>query len=294
MDRDQAHRVQPAPTDTAYLDRPDGRIAYDVAGHGRLVVCLPGMGELRSSYRHTRPALVAAGFRVATMDLRGHGDSDTTFTTYDDVAAGGDALALVDHLGGPAVLIGNSMSAGAAVWAAAERPQLVTGLVLIGPFVRNVPMNPLLGWIFRVAMSGPCARRVWVFYLPKLSPGPRPDDYDEHLGRHLRQPGQARPDGSIHRDHPHQPRPSRSPARRRPHPRPGRHGLTRPRLPRPGGRSPARRRPNRRTGPHRRRRRPLPPCRRPGHRQPRARRLPHHHNAPMTSPPFARARRPGR
>jgi len=80
---------------------------------------MPGMGELRSSYRHTRPALVHAGFRVATMDLRGHGDSDATFAAYDDVAAGTDALALIEHLRQPAVLIGNSMSAGAAVWAAA-------------------------------------------------------------------------------------------------------------------------------------------------------------------------------
>ncbi len=194
MDRDQAGRVQRAVTGTAYLDRREGRIAYDVDGAGPLVVCLPGMGELRSSYRHTRAALVRAGFRVATMDLRGHGDSDSTFATYDDVAAGSDALALVDHLGGPAVLIGNSMGAGAVVWAAVEHPQWVSGLVLIGPFVRNVPMNPLRSWIFRLAMSGPWSRRVWVSYLPKLSPGPRQDDYDEHLAaisESLARPGRS-------------------------------------------------------------------------------------------------------
>src|SRR3712207_2030452 len=102
---------------TTTVQRPEGRIAYDVTGSGPLVVCIPGMGELRSAYRFTAPALAAAGFRVATMDLRGHGDSDTTFTRYDDVAAGEDALALVEHLGGPAVLLGNSMGAGAAAWA---------------------------------------------------------------------------------------------------------------------------------------------------------------------------------
>ena len=76
-------------TSTRLLDRPEGRIGYDVIGDGPLVVCLPGMGELRSSYRFTVPALTAGGFRVATMDLRGHGDSDATFSAYDDVAAGG-------------------------------------------------------------------------------------------------------------------------------------------------------------------------------------------------------------
>lgn len=178
---------------TTFLSRPDGRIAYDLVGdNGPLVVCMPGMGELRSSYRHTCPALAQSGFRVATMDLRGHGDSDTTFSEYDDVAAGSDVLALVEHLHGPAVLVGNSMSAGAAVWAAAEKPNLVNGLVLIGPFVRNVPMNPLLGVFFRVAMSGPWARRVWVSYLPSLSPGARPADYEEHrkaISASLAKPG---------------------------------------------------------------------------------------------------------
>lgn len=125
--------------DTRFLDRPEGRIAYDVTGDGPLVVCTPGMGDLRSLYRFLTPALVEAGYRVATADLRGHGDSDATFSTYDDVATGTDLIALVEHLGGPAVLVGNSMSAGAAVWAAAEAPDLVSALVLTGPFVREVP-----------------------------------------------------------------------------------------------------------------------------------------------------------
>lgn len=162
------------------LRREEGRIAYDVTGAGPLVVCIPGMGELRTSYRFTVPALVDAGFRVATMDLRGHGDSDATFTRYDDVAAGLDALALTDHLGGPAVLVGNSMGAGAAVWAAAEHPGTVAGIVLIGPFVRNAPMNPLLVATFKAMMSGPWAPAMWTSYLPRLYPGRQPDDFEEH------------------------------------------------------------------------------------------------------------------
>ncbi len=118
------------------------------------------------------------------MDLRGHGDSDVTFDRYDDVAAAEDAVALADHLGAPqVVLVGNSMGAGAAVWAAAERPELVAGVALLGPFVRNTPMNPLLALAFRVAMSGPWAPRVWATYLPRLYPGRRPDDFKEHLAR---------------------------------------------------------------------------------------------------------------
>lgn len=174
-------------TQLHHLRRPEGSLAYDVIGDGPLVVCLPGMGQLRSTYRYTAPALADAGFRVATLDLRGHGDSDATFDAYDDVAAGTDALALVEELGGgPAVLVGSSMGAGAAVWAAAERPGAVTGLALLGPFVRNPPMNPLLALAFRAMMAGPWAPAVWHGYLPSLYPGPRPADFEEHRG-HIRQ-----------------------------------------------------------------------------------------------------------
>lgn len=180
---------------TAFLTRPEGRIAYDVAGTGPLVVCAPGMGELRSSYRFLAPALVEAGYRVATMDLRGHGDSDLSFTTYDDVAAGTDLLALVEELGGPAVLVGNSMGAGAAVWAAAETPDLVTGLVLLGPFVRNVPVGRLLELTFRIGLLRPWGPAVWNAYYAKLYPGRPPADFGEHRARlraSLRRPGRWR------------------------------------------------------------------------------------------------------
>jgi pimeloyl-ACP methyl ester carboxylesterase len=177
---------------TSYLERGEGRIGYDVRGEGPLIVCLPGMGDLRSVYRHTVPALVAAGFRVATMDLRGHGDSDATFSSYDDVAAGSDALALIDHLGGPAVLVGNSMSGGASVWAAAQEPAKIAGLALVGPFVRNGKPNPLLTFAFRLLLLrpwGPAASRT---YYRRSYPGRPPADLAEHVDRiatSLRRPG---------------------------------------------------------------------------------------------------------
>jgi pimeloyl-ACP methyl ester carboxylesterase len=166
---------------TSYLDRGEGRIGYDVQGEGPLVVCLPGMGDVRSVYRHTVPALVAAGFRVATMDLRGHGDSDATFSIYDDVAAGSDALALIDHLGGPAVLVGNSMGAGASVWASVEDPAKIAGLALVGPFVRDGKPNPLLMLAFRLLLVRPWGPAAWRMYYRRAYPGRPPADLAEHV-----------------------------------------------------------------------------------------------------------------
>jgi pimeloyl-ACP methyl ester carboxylesterase len=77
----------PAVEETRYLRRPEGRIGYDVVGAGSLVVLVPGMGDLRAGYRFLAPALRAAGYRVACTDLRGHGDSDATFTSYGDAEA---------------------------------------------------------------------------------------------------------------------------------------------------------------------------------------------------------------
>ena len=168
----------------SYLNRGEGRIAYDVQGDGPLVVCLHGMGDLRSLYRFLAPALVEAGYRVATLDLRGHGESDDGFSAYDDVAAGQDALALVGNLdGGPALFVGNSMGGGAAVWAAAEEPAKVAGLALIGPFVRNPKPNPLMALAYRLMLLKPWGPAAWDAYYRRSYPGRPPADLAEHQQR---------------------------------------------------------------------------------------------------------------
>jgi pimeloyl-ACP methyl ester carboxylesterase len=149
------------------------------------------MGDLRSAYRYLTPAVLAAGYRIASTDLRGHGESDTTFASYGDVETAGDVAALVDELGGPAVIVGNSMGAGAAVLVAAEHPGLVSGLVLVGPWVRNgaAAVRRLL---FRLFVARPWAAEAWKTYLPKLYSGRRPEDFEEYrdqLVANLHRPG---------------------------------------------------------------------------------------------------------
>ena len=113
-----------------FLEAGGGRIAYDVTGQGPLVVLSHGMGEHRQVYRFLAPQLARAGYRVAAADLRGHGESSMGWAsvtgkdaiTRTDVA--GDLLALIRHLGGPAVIVGHSISGGAATIAAATAPEL--------------------------------------------------------------------------------------------------------------------------------------------------------------------------
>ena len=156
----QAETGSPAMTAAAhYLDRREGKIAYDDAGQGPLIVMVPGLGDLRAEYRFLAPRLVEAGYRVVTVDLRGHGQSSTGWSDYTSSAIGADVVALVEALdAGPATLVGTSMGAAAVAWAAAEAPERVSGAVLIGPFVRDVPPR---SWIAGVAQSAMIKAALW-------------------------------------------------------------------------------------------------------------------------------------
>ncbi len=182
---------------TRYLDRPDGRIAFDDRGAGPLVVMVPGLGDLRGEYRFLAPRIAAAGYRVVTMDLRGHGESSTGWSDYSTSSVGGDVAALVAHLaGGPAIAVGTSLGAGAAVVAAATSPQNIAGLILIGPFVRDVPLPVLMRVILAVALNvafvGPWGPAAWGAYYASLYPSRKPQDFAEYKARlvaNLREPG---------------------------------------------------------------------------------------------------------
>jgi pimeloyl-ACP methyl ester carboxylesterase len=133
---------------TEYLNIAGNKIAYDVTGEGPLVVLAHGMGDSRHSYRFVAPALVAAGYRVANMDIRGCGDSSPGWDGYSRTDIAGDLVALVRHLGGPAVIMGQSISGGAATIAAATAPELIAGVIELAPFTRTQTAS--LGGLLRV------------------------------------------------------------------------------------------------------------------------------------------------
>ncbi|MFD6142995.1 alpha/beta fold hydrolase [Promicromonospora sp. NPDC060271] len=183
----------------AFLRRPEGNIAYSDTGAGPLVVAVPGMGDLRSTYDDVAPALVHAGYRVVVADLRGHGDSDTTFRTHGDDATGTDLVALVEHLdAGPALLIGNSMGASAAAWAAAERPDLVRGLVLLSPYLRqpgSPGMQKVMRVIYRVLFARPWGAAFWGSFYTSITKGRRSPRHAEHVAairRNMSEPARLR------------------------------------------------------------------------------------------------------
>jgi pimeloyl-ACP methyl ester carboxylesterase len=164
-------------TKTGLIAANGGKIAFSDEGSGPLVVLSPGMGDLRSSYRFQIPALVQAGYRAVSVDLRGHGESDTTFTTYGDGPTSEDLVDVITHFEAPAVIVGNSMSAGSAVITAVRHPELVSGLVLIGPFVRDPKSSAFQKMMMSVMMAKPLVVTSWNSYLPKLFAGQKPADF---------------------------------------------------------------------------------------------------------------------
>jgi pimeloyl-ACP methyl ester carboxylesterase len=189
----------PAPS---LLSVDGGRLAYEVAGEGPLVVLAHGMGHSREAYRFVTPRLIAAGYRVASADLRGCGESTAAWPSYTRTDIAGDLLALVRHLGGPAILVGHSISGGAATIAAARAPELITGLVEIAPFTRAQAMQ--LGAFrsrsyrqgaYRMAGTMMGSVRQWLAYLDHAYPGAKPADWAERqadIEADLREPGRMK------------------------------------------------------------------------------------------------------
>ena len=150
------------------------------------------MGDSRHSYRFVAPALVAAGYRVANVDIRGCGDSSLGWDGYSRTDIAGDLVAVVRHLGGPAVIIGQSISGGAATIAAATAPELITGVIELAPFTRAAVLRS--GWAGAgEALPGrlpPSWRRSmplgslasWKKYLDVAYPT-KPADWDSELAR---------------------------------------------------------------------------------------------------------------
>jgi pimeloyl-ACP methyl ester carboxylesterase len=177
---------------TQFFEHTGGRLAYDDQGIGPLVVCAPSMGDLRGEYRFLRPQLVRAGYRAVSLDVRGHGESSTAWDDFSVGAIGRDLIALIRYLNaGPAVIVGTSMAAGAAVVAAAEAPEAVSGLVLIGPFVRGEP-SAGMNLLFSVMFARPWGPAAWAKYYASLYPSRKPADfaiYAAALQANLKEPG---------------------------------------------------------------------------------------------------------
>lgn len=106
----------------------DIEVAVQEAGEGPPVVLVHGLAQDHRMW--TRVLAEQTGRRYVAYDVRGHGG--TTIGNADGTIAqlGGDLVALLEELG-QATCVGFSLGGTVALWAAAERPDLVSDVVAV-------------------------------------------------------------------------------------------------------------------------------------------------------------------
>ncbi|MCH5675174.1 alpha/beta hydrolase [Streptomyces gilvus] len=128
---DRTHRL---------VSSPAGRTHLVEQGGGPLVLLVHGFPESWYSWRHQLPALAAAGYRAAAIDVRGYGrsskpDAVTSYRMLDLVA---DNVAVVEALGErSAVIVGHDWGATIAAMSALLRPDVFRAVGLL-----SVPYTP--------------------------------------------------------------------------------------------------------------------------------------------------------
>ncbi len=116
-------------------------LRYEQAGSGPPVLLVPGTGARgRTFWLYQVPALVAAGYRVYTLDNRGAGSP-----VRGPLSLGGlvtDTAAFIEQIvGGPCRLLGSSMGAHIVQELLLARPGLVTRAVLMASRSRPDPLS---------------------------------------------------------------------------------------------------------------------------------------------------------
>lgn len=116
----------------------------DWGGDGQEVLLLHGLASTCHIWDLVSP-LLAADFRIAALDQRGHGQSAQVDCGYDFATVLGDAAAFIDHLGWRRpIIVGHSWGADVALELAAAHPQLVSGLIFVDGGTIDISNRP--GW----------------------------------------------------------------------------------------------------------------------------------------------------
>ncbi|MDD4974129.1 MAG: alpha/beta hydrolase [Bacteriovorax sp.] len=159
----------------------EGSITFeDSMGPGPVIVCIPGMGDTRGQFRFIAPLLVKAGYRVITVDPRGQGNSDATFSSYTASAVGEDIIKLIDQLGTDVFVMGNSSGGASAAWVAGHLPQKVKGVIFIAAFLRDHPLSLFNRILLQAALRGPWAASSWITYYDGLFISVPPKDQERY------------------------------------------------------------------------------------------------------------------
>ena len=106
----------------------DLSVCYSETGAGQLIVLVHGLAQDHRSWAPQFAALQR--HHVLAYDVRGHGGTDVGNPSGSLEQLGDDLIALLEW-SGPAAVVGFSLGGTIALWAAAQRPDLVTEVVAV-------------------------------------------------------------------------------------------------------------------------------------------------------------------
>ncbi|HLG86904.1 MAG TPA: alpha/beta hydrolase [Alphaproteobacteria bacterium] len=110
------------------------RIAADIGGpaEGPVVILLHGGGQTRQSWGGTAEALACRGYRVVSLDARGHGESGwAPDGLYSMDGFVGDLLAVLDQVPGRPALVGASLGGLTAMTAIGESDKAIANALVL-------------------------------------------------------------------------------------------------------------------------------------------------------------------
>jgi pimeloyl-ACP methyl ester carboxylesterase len=153
------------PEDVGTLRHRGQRIVYGVHGYGdRALVLVHGLLMNRRMYDNLAPEMASRGYRVITVDLLGHGESDkpADMRTYSMNSFASQVAALVDHLGldGP-VVGGTSLGANVALELAVHHPDRAGALFIEMPVLEDALLGAALIFtpmLLGLRLGGPVLR----------------------------------------------------------------------------------------------------------------------------------------
>jgi len=116
------------------------QIEVNSQGEGPVIVMLPSLGRSGRDYDQVANYLQADGFRVIRPEPRGIGESKGPMENLSVHDFARDVAAVVDHENkGPIVVVGHAWGNFAARMLAADRPDLVRGVVMAAASAGKVP-----------------------------------------------------------------------------------------------------------------------------------------------------------
>ena len=128
---------------TVDLDGPTHYFDFGGPADGPVIVCVHGLGGAAWNWAAVAP-LLTERFRVLALDLAGHGRTPAAGRKT-TVSANRRLLDrfVREVVGGPVVLMGNSMGGAISLLQAAAAPDVVDGLVLVDPALPRPALAPI-------------------------------------------------------------------------------------------------------------------------------------------------------